>query len=1214
MPNYIVDPTLFYAEGAVVNWSTAARRLGIQQPANLAYVAPAAQPVVQLRWMLRATAKLSSQTRMGLPTEPFMVWQRPHGLIEEKPLVIEQRSLLFSNQVAVRWTGHGMSHVTAVVNASGAGLLIAYAGAPALSSVVGFAIVPAGSGVSVSIAAPIIEGLLFSNNISVISVTGMESGPLAQASGWKLIERVGLPVKQADWNGIGKHGEPQGLTGAITDAPSAAIARLNRGAPPIGWAPDLAAGVPAPPWTAPDFAKLVDEVNVGALNDLKAIAANYPPNQQGAQKIAIHLPPPENSSGQQMSEGDSVSQVSPLALLLMAASTDPFLNLVLGFGTAYPYAPESNFRFTPRFDYMITAHYERGLDGVSGPADYAAIVPTPGTALAPPPPANLVTPALGILRPLATNGSWRATTRLSWDRTPLAQLFRTASFAAARAGITPHIGTAALMDKRDSGGFRTIAINDVVTDPPDPEHWRIHAVDRELSIPINPGSLQLKYGVAIQDIYGQWTPWSTADTSVHQPALDRVRIVKATLLPRVPASGTVCATSLEIEFLWDWRIRSLEQVTFVGNLYLAATTGSPPPSLSVPPGLARSIAGAQPAFVLNFNGADQPAAAAGVSIIALNEAGDAQVAFGAAQGHNRRIRVTLSGFSLDFGPTGHVGLALWTRGQEHVAPQRVGPWSEHPAVISSSDPRPPVVPVAHVLLGSLPDSSGQSHAKLGWTAQPNAGGYFVYEAAETTLLQANHLSEATPDQTLDDRLLILKNAFHANPSRLPFTRMNATLLQGTSTDVTMPRGSTSIHVYVVLAVSAGQVESDWPAGATPESALMAIAAPHVMRPAAPTIEVSSFFDPSSVPPAYKAKISIATRPGPRPRKIELHRVRVDDAAKEVDSMGPAILRLQPTAPSWTVTQAVDTHGLSFIATAIGQDTPSGSWRRVWYRATAWTGPDPTRGGLPGRSPASNAAWVVLPPSSPPVLSTLAFGGSPDPADVVVEWTCVSPRKKTPLGPHKIAVRAALPGAPPKTAALFALDSTLDQLGSTAPAGVSGVWIVSAPGASPVIYRALIHRVASTDVINFAVRITDPVGRMGEQLATVPGGPITPPPDLSALTLQKMVGSPPRVLLSFSTSVPLVAPLEGPYSIKVVATFRRPFFIFPAPVRTIQLSVGGIPTVMHPAGPAPDIQIARADGPGPIHSFTVSTLGAVVSFEVTVTAPDGSKIKKTQVVS
>jgi hypothetical protein len=1204
VPNYIVDPTLFHAEGAILNWALGARRLGLLENSVLGNQ-QAPQPVIELRWMTHAS--------LGLPTEPFQVWARPHDKTGiDHPLNIKQQTFMFAgNVVAVTWSDGTMTHVTATVQAPAGGSVFAFAGAPLLSNFVTFASVPAGSSVVVELSAPLIEGLIFSPGITVTGVTGIEVGALSQAAGWHPIELVGLPVGKADWNGIGKHGEPEGLTGAFTDAQTAAIQRLKRGAPPFGWAPNLAAGVPAPPWAAPDYNLLVKEMNATLLDQLKAIA-QLPPEQQAAKKINVVVPPPQNSSGQAMNVPDGTSQVAPLSMLLMAASTDPFLNLVLGYGTAYPYQSDFNIRNTPRFDYMITAHFENGLNGESAPADFAALVPLPGVALAPPPPANLVTTALGMLRPLHSDQSWRGTTRLSWDRPPSSQIFRTASVAAARAGITPHTATGPLLEKRQSGGFRYIVINNATTTPPDPEAWRIHVIDHELPVPTNPGSMQLKYGAAVQDIYGQWTPWSTVDASLQQPDLEGVRIASAALHPTLPAVGTSCPASLVFEFFWDWRVRSPQQVKFVGTLFAASSHGDPPPSLAIPGGLAHSIGGAQPPFVITFNGGDTPGPIAGATIEPLNEAGDAKVTFGTAQGINRRYRVTLTGLSLDFGPTGHVGMALWAQGQEHILPQRASAWSDHPTVVSTSDPRPPVVPIFYVLLGSLPDASGQSHAQLKWTAQPNAAGYFVYEASETSILVANNLPQPNPSQTLSDRLLIVRNAFHSNPSRTQFTRLNSTLLKGTSTDIAMPRGSTSIHLYVVLGVSAGQVESEWPCGPHPEDALMAIAAPHIMNPATPTIEVTSFLDSAAMPAAYKAKVTIGTRPGPRVRKIDLHRVRVDDAAKELDTMGPPIARLTASGSGWTVTSATDSSG-SFIAKVEGTDAPTGSWRRVWYRATAWTDQDPARGGLPGRSPASNAAWVVLPPTDPPVLSALHFGAGPTAPDFIVEWTSASPLKKTPLGPHKIAVRASVAGAPPNTPPLFALDTTLDKVATAAPV-TSGVWIASAPGVTPVTYRALIRRAAITDAVKFAVRITDPIGRTGEQVATILSGPVNPAPDLSALKVTKLGGVPPHVLLAFTSAVPLVAPLDGPYVIRVVVTFKKVIIFLPAPTRVLELPAGSVPTSPHPPGPAPDLQIVRSAGTGPLYTYTVSCTGEVVGFEVKITAHDGRFVDKTQVVS
>jgi hypothetical protein len=126
------------------------------------------------------------------------------------------------------------------------------------------------------------------------------------------------------------------------------------------------------------------------------------------------------------------------------------------------------------------------------------------------------------------------------------------------------------------------------------------------------------------------------------------------------------------------------------------------------------------------------------------------------------------------------------------------------------------------------------------------------------------------------------------------------------------------------------------------------------------LETQRILDNSTNPPTYKASLTITARPGPRPMQIDIHRVRVDDAARELGT---------------------------YIASVTGTDAPAGSWKRVWYRATAWTALDQTRGALPGRSDASPATFVVLPPPDPPVLSPLLIGTGPGAADVILQWTC-----------------------------------------------------------------------------------------------------------------------------------------------------------------------------------------------------------------------------------
>ena len=1192
MPSYVVDPALFHGEGAVVNWDAVARRLGLPGGNLKPYGS-----VLELRWMLSAS--------MGLPTEPFGIWARPHAAAPPwQPLTISSRQLLFAGLLTmITWTDGAMSRVSVDVEVPAAGGYAAtFSGGPTASTIGGFATLYPGTS-TVEVAAPVIDGLLIAPGVSVTAVRGLRPASLANSAGWTLIELAGLPVSLGRWGDVGKQGEPQGIVGSFTDAESAAADRLVRGAPPFGWGPDLDAGYPAPVWAAPSYPALVTEVNDELLDALHDIAAGFPPDQQAAQVITVPLPPPENSSGQQMSGGGAATQLAPLPMTLMAASADAFLSLALGFGTAYG-APQSEVGIVGRGpqDFMITAHWENGLDGASGPRDYAAVIPAPGAAFPPDAPANIAAAELGALRPIAADGDWRDSIRVSWDRPADSQLVRLASFAAARAGIAPAEPAVALMDPRRSGGYRPIAINQS-TRTPDPEFFRLNVVDRELAIPASPGTRQVKYGAAIADSYGQWSPWTSVDQSLAQPDLEPVQIVGATLTAAAPAGGSVCATTLELDFCWDWRIRSPLQVTFTGLMYAAAGHGAPPPSLAIPAGLDRSLAGGGGPLVVTFAG-DVPSAPGSV-LVALTANGDQASGFGPAQGDDtRRYRLTLSGLAIDFATTGFAGVAIWAQGQEQIAPQRLTPWSSQPLIVSTGDPRPPVVPVRHVLLGSLPDATGSSHVQIGWAAQPNAAGYYVYEATEASFADASGLPEPAQSDTLDQRLTVLKNAFLANPLRRPFTRLNATALTGTSLDVTLPRGSTGIHLYVVLGVSAGQVEGDWPGGPAPDDSLIAVAAPHITTPAAPMIEIQRLLDTTVMPPAYTASVLVTTRPGPRPVRIDLHRVRVDDAARELDTMGPPVARLTASNGGWTVTQVPDPVYGPYIAAAQGADAPPGSWKRVWYRATAWTGDDATRGGLAGRSAASNAAWVVLPPPDGPSIPGLLTGGGPGPGDVYLEWTCASPVPRTPLGPHQIAVRARVSGAPVGTTPLLALDTTLDALGTTQPAAGSGVWIYGT-SFGVTTYLAVVRRAAVTDAVDFAVRITDPLGRTGAQLLTIPAGPADPAPDLENLVMGVLPGLPRRTALTFTSTSPVTPLLDGPYVLRVTGVKQQPFPFPPPPALTIPLP--GVPTRL-PVGPAPESYLIRGLA-GPPYTYTVVTTVAVAGFVVRITGPDGQFVQK-----
>jgi hypothetical protein len=89
----------------------------------------------------------------------------------------------------------------------------------------------------------------------------------------------------------------------------------------------------------------------------------------------------------------------------------------------------------------------------------------------------------------------------------------------------------------------------------DTEWWWIHVTDREIDILANPDTRQMKYGAAVQDIYRQWSLWTSGDQVVSQPDLDPVQSGTVRLLPIAPASGSVCPTTLQLDFYSDWRVR-----------------------------------------------------------------------------------------------------------------------------------------------------------------------------------------------------------------------------------------------------------------------------------------------------------------------------------------------------------------------------------------------------------------------------------------------------------------------------------------------------------------------------------------------------------------------------------------------------------------------------------------------------------------------------------
>ena len=269
---YIVDSTKFQAEGAYLRWAIVARRLGMLVGST---TVPQKLPdVLQLRWTLNA--------ELGFPTEPFIVWRRHKR--ERKPQRVNaeiSNLAIFGNADLVDLKG-SYSFIELNLSGSATGMAMAFVGAPLVSTIVSMVSVAAGNNIVVQLTAPSMEGLLISSGLTINSIMGVKTDDLSAAAGWERFERVGIPVKPNTWAGVGLHGTDQGMFGAFTSAQAAAIGRLTRGAPPIGWAPTLDGTIPAPLWSAPAFGPLVNELNQTVLSDLRQIAALPPAAHAGA--------------------------------------------------------------------------------------------------------------------------------------------------------------------------------------------------------------------------------------------------------------------------------------------------------------------------------------------------------------------------------------------------------------------------------------------------------------------------------------------------------------------------------------------------------------------------------------------------------------------------------------------------------------------------------------------------------------------------------------------------------------------------------------------------------------------------------------------------------------------------------------------------------------------------------------------------------------------
>jgi hypothetical protein len=1125
--SFIVDPQVFDAKGGLINWLTVSRQH--QKAARAEEIAKERGldgiGSIQLRW--------GFDPALGYPVEPFVVWSKPAGQAKVPVGFVRTPFGFILNQPC--------EEVVLELTAPVAGLVIAYPSMPLVTTPV--AVVPVAAGATrVRVTGSAIRTLVVPAAFTVADIRTPVD--LAEDPNWVAIEHVGLPSHRLTSVHTDLLAQQGILATGLLSPPDAALDRFRRGAPFYGWADTITSGVAVTPWQLADPKAMVEVFNDEMLPDFVAMADRA---FGSGQRQLLYRRQMQVATGSQTAE----ATFNPLQSVLYGGLSDPLAALVLGLGTAYPWQPND----VPRLafvseggvpDFMVTGTF---LDDSGDKVARACFVLGPRPLNPPPAPGGLSSTSPGLQSPTALDGPYRAVVTTTWNHLPPVLDFAVGSQAFARWGLNPSRPAQMLLEPR----ARDTALQPVgaAQNETTPQQRSLSDTTWEIDPTVTPNSL--RYAVAHQDVFGLWSGWAHTGAAVAIPPLSRVTLTAARLdcpPSGVPVPQGPVPSSVQFDLAWDWTSRSPQTITVVGRRYPQAKSTDPPGDMTPPEADTFTASGAGVLLTLAFSQTGAITAVttgAGLTATAdhLTIDGQQTSSVPLQDRATRRYRISLEGFMLDFASVSRWGLALWAAGQEREAPQRTTAWNTV-TVLSTADPRPPLLKTVYdtVTLASMRDGQGVHHARLSWTAMNGAVAYQIYTASEATLRAYYGLPEPRTSDTLTQRLAELQTRFGVQPDRRCWTRISKDPVTGTNTPVSLPRGTREIHGYLVIGVSAGNVESEWPTTADPQCGkrFVGFAAPVVVTPPPPSLEVSQDVDRSVEPASYFARLRVGCDGGARVARVDLYRTRVADAAVQVETMGPPHATISSSGSAYTVHGDAD-HPILRVT---GTDTvDQGSWKPVFYRAVAWTADDLARGQYAGRSAPSVPRSVLVPPAGPPPLQPLVAVSPTDASPLVrLDFATTAPVADTQLGPHVIDA----------TAQLVADDGTLIPLDLQPPAGpFSALPLTQPAGGRSGLWRdetvagltglhLLVRRTDPTHRIRVRVRLTDPLGRISEQSLEVPPLPSVVPPDITGPQVTAVPGG---WVLTFTTRAPDES-AEGPYELRV--QLRRSGITRPQSVR------------------------------------------------------------------
>ncbi|WP_347754333.1 hypothetical protein [Agrococcus sp. ProA11] len=1184
------DVFAFRGEGAVIPWASisreqdaAGRGRGDPEQLRARKRAIADRPAdVQLRWMVAPT--------LGMPNQPFQVFRRQPGRIPLAEIPVRSGRRLTLDRVAavieVDVTAPAGSTVTLSASRVGARADDADDRPIRVEEMVGAAsrVAPSSGSLRLQIrcsGATVIE--VSPGRMTRVAVGLLED--VVALPDWELIEVVGLPFDVGTYDA----GE-QGLVTALTDPETAAIQRLERGSPPIGWFPATEDATIAPDWSAPDPAELVKEVTLGLREEIKPIFDGRPAHT-AARFATTRRATPDGSTL------ETVATIRPFHSLTLPPSAEAPLALALGFGTAYA-AQDGDVEAGATDDYLILATYDDEIPDSGGSNEIAAFIPTPALHHRLTAPQLLETRSAGLRAPEAPDGPWADDAQVSWAESPASAALERpsgAAFARTELGATR---ADSLLPPRDAGGPRTLlpTTSPAAEGPPPDDtvprirEGRVGLVDGALTISATTGARSVSYSVALVDLYGVWSPWEDRDHVALAPAPPAPGIVDVSMVAQYDGHPAACPTVTTFDLTVDWETRVPSAVQLLPVLFPTARTGDAPGAR--PPAAAPASTIPIP-LTLQFLGDElqppaSPPAGFSVTIEHVDEEGEQVVLPGADQGEKRRrYRIVLT-HTLDYSGTRWWGVEIWAR--THLALGMTSIWVP---TVPAGDPRPPsayamtaraaspvppspplVTQGPSVPLASTPDAQGHSHASIPVTVHgPNPRTVSIWEVSEAALRTAAGLAQrAEETATPSERLVQLRAVYDglsATRRRAVFRRALTVDATTGVADVVLPRGSTDIHLFGLTATTAEGVESEWPQGGgaiAPHQYLHAVMAPRLVAPAVPAVRATPVAAGLAVELRCLSRIPVA--------RFEVFATRSSAASRVASSMGPPVIAPIATLDAaWTPEIPAEQGMQRYTAVAVAP--LADSWTPWFVRAVAVPVDAVGVLALRGmRSPDSPVVPVDLRPSDGPFVAPVlgrsvrtdlvAFQSGTDALATTIDEGAFTIRVRVDSGAESQTTTAVPLGDVAAVVDVTAQPSAI-PLASQPPLVLRGPRV---GGMTPL--AVWWQRPSADDAVQARISVTDPIGRSTHGIGTAPAVPDDP---AFGLTLVDGPTIEPRgVGLTLSTKAPRTPEWSLTITVKPRAPLRG---IRPRPV-TWSSALSAIPTERTPVGRGV-IQVRRIAG-------------------------------------